>query len=173
MDRHYYSVPYQLVRQEVDVRISAQMVEVFHRGQRVACHRRNLLVGHHTTVTAHLPKAHRDYAEWTPQRLIRWAEQTGPHTAALVERILASRPHPQQGYRSCLGILRLGKTYGSERLEAACRRAVTIGALSYKSVESILKRGLDQQPLLSADTPAEETTTPLTHANLRGPDYYH
>jgi transposase len=174
VDRHYYSVPYQLVRQEVDVRISAQMVEVFHRGQRVACHRRNLLVGHHTTVTAHMPKAHRDYAEWTPQRLIRWAEQTGPSTATLIERILASRPHPQQGYRSCLGILRLGKTYGADRLEAACRRAVAIGALSYKSVESILKRGLDQQPLPGADTPAEETTaTPLTHANLRGPDYYH
>jgi len=174
VDRHYYSVPYPLVRQEVDVRISAQVVEVFHRGQRVACHRRNPTAGHHTTVTAHMPKAHRDYAEWTPQRLIRWAEQTGVHTATLVERILASRRHPQQGYRSCLGILRLGKTYGSERLEAACRRAVTIGALSYKSVESILKRGLDQQPLPGTDTPAEETTaTPLTHANLRGPDYYY
>jgi len=174
VDRHYYSVPYPLVRQEVDVRISTQLVEVFHRGQRVACHRRNPAVGHPTTVTAHMPKAHRDYAEWTPQRLIRWAEQTGAHTATLVERILASRPHPQQGYRSCLGILRLGKTYGSERLEAACRRAVTIGALSYKSVESILKRGLDQQPLPGTDTPAEEiTATPLTHANLRGPDYYH
>lgn len=172
VERHYYSVPYQLVRQEVDVRLSAVTVEVFQRGQRVACHRRNPLPGRHTTVVAHMPKPHREYAEWTPQRLIRWAEQTGPSTATLVERILASRPHPQQGYRSCLGILRLGKTYGAERLEAACRRAVAMGALSYKSVESILKRGLDRQSLPSADT-ATEAPTPLTHANLRGPDYYH
>ncbi|HYQ92310.1 MAG TPA: IS21 family transposase, partial [Candidatus Competibacteraceae bacterium] len=172
VERHYYSVPYQLVRQEVDVRLSDVTVEVFQRGQRVACHRRNPLPGRHTTVPAHMPKPHRDYAEWTPQRLIHWAEQTGPNTATLVERILASRPHPQQGYRSCLGILRLGKTYGAERLEAACRRAVAMGALSYKSVESILKRGLDRQSLPSADT-ATTAPVPLTHANLRGPDYYH
>ena len=170
VERHYYSVPYPLVRQEVEVRLTAATVEVFRRGQRVACHRRNPLPGRHTTVAAHMPKPHREYAEWTPQRLIRWAEQTGPSAGALVEHILASRPHPQQGYRSCLGILRLGKSYGAERLEAACRRAVALGAFSYKSVESILKRGLDRQPLPDAHADAP---TPARHANLRGPNYYH
>jgi transposase len=119
-----------------------------------------------------MPKAHREYAEWTPARLVRWAEQTGPSTAALVERILATRPHPQQGYRSCLGILRLGQTYGTDRLEAACRRALAIGGFSYKSVDSILKRGLDRQPLPDPLAPPEAVPAP-THANLRGPAYYH
>ena len=170
-ERHYYSVPYTLVRQEVDVRLTATTVEVFHHRQRMAGYRRDPRPGRYTTVTAHMPKAHREYAEWTPERLVRWADQTGPSTAALVERILATRPHPQQGYRSCLGILRLGKTYGADRLEAACRRALAIGGFSYKSVDSILKRGLDQQPLPDP-TPSTESAPP-PHANLRGPAYYH
>lgn len=173
VERHYYSVPYQLVRQEVDVRVASYTVEVFYRGKRIAAHRRSAKTGHHSTVTAHMPKAHREYGQWTPQRLIGWARQTGPHTAGLIEQILASRPHPQQGYRSCLGILRLGKSYGGERLEAACRRALAIGALSYKSVESILKRRLDQQPLPDNET-ADATQAPLPdHANIRGAGYYH
>lgn len=172
VERHYYSVPYTLVRQEVEVRLTAATVEVFHHRQRVASHRRDPRPGRYTTVTAHMPKAHREYAEWTPARLVRWAEQTGPSTATLVERILATRPHPQQGYRSCLGILRLGQTYGADRLEAACRRALTIGGFSYKSVDSILKRGLDQQPLPDPVTPTEAVPAPI-HTNLRGPAYYH
>jgi len=171
VERHDYSVPYTLVRQEVDVRLTAATVEVFAQRQRVASHRRDHRPGRYTTVTAHRPKAHREYAEWTPERLVRWADQTGPSTAALVERILATRPHPQQGYRSCLGILRLGKTYGADRLEAACRRALAIGGFSYKSVDSILKRGLDQQPL--PDPTHSTESTPPPHANLRGPAYYH
>lgn len=171
VERHYYSVPYTLVRQEVDVRLTATTVEVFDQRQRVASHRRDRQPGRYTTVTAHMPKAHREYAEWTPERLVRWADQTGPSTAALVERILTTRPHPQQGYRSCLGILRLSKTYGADRLEAACRRALAIGGFSYKSVDSILKRGLDQQPLPDP-TPSTESAPP-PHANLRGPAYYH
>jgi transposase len=171
VERHYYSVPYQLARQEVEVRLSAQTVEVVHQGHRVAYHRRTASAGHQTTVAAHMPKAHRASAEWSPQRLLQWAEQTGSSTATLVERILTARPH--QGHRACVGILRLGKTYSAERLEAACQRALAIGALSYKSLESILKRGLDQQPLPGADTSEETTATPLTHANLRGPQYYH
>jgi transposase len=106
--------------------------------------------------------------EWTPQRLIRWAADSGVATAQVVETILASRPHPQQGFRSCLGIMRLGKRYGSERLEAACHRALTIGACSYKSIESILKNGLDRTPLPSRP-PAPAS---LRHANIRGPEYY-
>jgi len=171
VERHYYSVPYTLVRQEVDVRLTAT-VEVFRHRQRVASHRRDPRPGRHTTVTAHMPRAHREYAEWTPERLVRRADQTGPSTAALVERILATRPHPQQGYRSCLGILRLGQIYGTDRLEAACRRALTIGGFGYKSVDSILKRGLDRQPLPDPLAPTEAVPAP-THANLRGPAYYH
>jgi transposase len=166
---HYYSVPYALVRQQLDVRLSAQVVEIFHQGKRVASHRRSPHKGRHSTVAAHMPTAHRHYAEWTPQRLIGWAANSGAATAQVVETILASRPHPQQGFRSCLGIMRLGKSYGAERLEAACRRALTLGACSYKSIESILKNGLDHSPL---PHPAKGTPPPR-HANIRGPEYYH
>jgi transposase len=170
LDRHYYSVPYQLVRQEVEVRLTAQTVEVFYRSKAVAYHRRAAQVGQHTTVAAHMPRSHREYAEWTPQRLIRWAHKVGPYSAQLVEQILAARAHPSRGYRSCLGILRLGKSYGDQRLEAACRRALVIGGLSYKSVESILKRKLDQQPLPVAESSTESLPA---HSNIRGSDYYH
>jgi transposase len=167
-DGHYYSVPYALVKQQLEVRVSARVVELFHKGTRVASHVRSRLKGRHSTVAAHMPTAHRHYVEWTPQRLIRWAADSGAATAQLVATMLASRPHPQQGFRSCLGIMRLGKSYGAERLEAACRRALTIGACSYKSIESILKNGLDRAPLpASPPTPA-----PLRHAHIRGPEYY-
>jgi transposase len=118
-----------------------------------------------------MPRTHREYAGWTPQRLVRWAEKSGPATAQLVTTILAARAHPQQGYRSCLGVMRLGKAYGDARLEAACRRALALGATSFKSVQSILKRNLDQQPLPS--TEASQTAEPITHANIRGSKYYH
>ncbi len=168
VEGHYSSVPYALVKQQLDVRLSAQVVELFHKGKRVASHQRSPLKGRHSTVTAHMPKAHQRYAEWTPQRLIHWAAHSGPATAHVVETILASRPHPQQGFRSCLGIMRLGKSYGVERLEAACQRARTLGACSYKSIESILKNGLDRRPL----PPKPEATAGPAHANIRGPQYY-
>ena len=169
VDHHYYSVPYTLVRQHVDVRLTAQCVECFHKGQRVSSHRRSSLKGQHTTVTAHMPTAHQAYAEWTPERLVRWAETSGPATAQLVATILATRVHPIQGFRSCLGIMRLGKTYGADRLAAACTRALALQAHSYKSVASILRHGLDQQPL----TPDRVSPPSILHANLRGPHYYH
>lgn len=169
VEHHYYSVPYQLVKCEVEVRLSAHTVEIFHRGKRVASHRRSSRRGAHTTVNTHMPTAHRAYAEWTPQRLVRWAEKIGPATAALIAHILASRAHPQQGFRSCLGILRLGKSYGPTRLEAACQRALRIGAASFKSVDSILKHNLDQQPLPEPSP----STVPGNHGNLRGPGYFH
>ena len=168
VEGHYYSVPYALVKQQLEVRISARVVELFHKGTRVASHVRSRLKGRHSTVAAHMPTAHRHYVAWTPQRLIRWAADSGAATAQVVETILASRPHPQQGFRSCLGIMRLGKSYGAERLEAACRRALTLGACSYKSIESILKNGLDRTPL-PASPPAP---APLHHGNIRGPEYY-
>jgi transposase len=169
VDGHYYSVPYALIKQQLDVRLSAHVLEIFHKGTRVASHPRSAHKGRHTTVAAHMPQAHQHYAEWTPQRLIQWAAQTGAAAAQLVETILTSRPHPQQGFRSCLGIMRLGKRYGTDRLEAACRRAIVIGACSYKSIESILKHDLDRQPL--PDRPAAAPA--ITHANIRGPQYYH
>src|SRR5262245_8271364 len=164
VDGHYSSVPYRLVKQQLDVRLSAQVVEVFHTGKRVASHQRSALKGRHTTVVVHMHKAHQHDAEWTPQRLVLWAANTGEATAQVVDTILASRPHPQQGFRTCLGIMRLGKRYGAERLEAACRRAIRIGACSYKRIESLLKHALDQQPL-----PGPPAAAPvITHGNIRG-----
>jgi transposase len=167
VERHYYSVPYHLLHQQVEVRLSSQVVEIFHRGQRVASHLRSADRGRHTTVTEHMPRHHREYLEWSPDRLVRWAQQVGPATAAVVEQILASRLHPVQGYRACLGILRLGKP-GPARLEAACQRALAINALSYRSIDSILKHGLEAQPL-PAPVPS---ASPIAHANIRGAHYY-
>jgi transposase len=168
VEGHYYSVPYVLVRQQLDVRVTSQVVELFHKNTRVASHHRSPLKGRHSTVAAHMPTAHQRYAEWTPQRLIDWAATSGVATSRVVEKILESRPHPQQGFRSCLGIMRLGKSYGAERLEAACRRALQIGACSYKSLESILKQGLDHQPV----PPPPATTLVVQHDNIRGALYY-
>lgn len=165
---HYYSVPYQLVSERLDLRVTACTVECLRRGKRVASHLRSARAGGHTTVAAHMPRAHRAYAEWTPQRLVRWAEQTGPETARLVAAILAARPHPQQGFRSCLGLLGLGKRYGAGRLEAACGRALLVGGTSYRSVRSILAAGLDQQELPAA----QPRQLALVHENIRGPLYY-
>jgi len=169
IEGHYYSVPYQLLRRQLDARYTARTVECFHKGQRVASHIRSLLKGHHTTLPEHMPKSHRQYAEWTPQRLIRWAGKTGSATAAVVQTILERRAHPQQGFRSCLGIMRLGKSFGQDRLEAACRRALKLGCCTYKSIESILRQGLDRQ----AWPKQQELDLPLEHDNIRGSDYYH
>ncbi len=169
VDGHYYSVPHALIKKQLDVRITAQTIECFHRGQRVASHRRSHLKGRHTTVPDHMPEAHRQAGDWSPERLARWAAQTGPATEKLILTVLGARKHPQQAYRACLGILRLGKAYGDERLEAACRRALILGSHSYKSIASILKHRLDEQPL----TEAQELPLPEDHDNIRGPSYYH
>ncbi len=165
---HYYSVPYQLVRKEVDVRVSATTVECFLKGRRVAAHVRSGKRGHHTTVREHMPAAHQAHAEWTPQRLVRWAGEVGPSAAAVVEAIMSARAHPQQGFRPCLGLLRLGKRYGNDRLEAACARALLIRSASYRSVKSILETRLDEQPLPTAATGNDV----VEHHNIRGPEYY-
>jgi transposase len=168
VDRHYYSVPYQLYGREVEVRLTAKTVECFHKGHRVASHARSFLIGGHTTVKEHMPKAHQIYAEWTPERVIRWTTQAGPSTRSVAECILSSRLHPQQAFRSCLGLMRLGQTHGNPRLEAACTRALHFQTTSFTSVKSILKNGLDRTPL-------EETAIvlkPIDHPNVRGPAYY-
>jgi len=161
---HYYSVPFSLVHEAVDVRFTATTVEIFHRGQRVAAHRRSDVRGGHTTIATHMPKAHQAHAEWTPSRILEWAEHVGGQTHALVDAILKDRPHPEQGYRSCLGLFRLGQRYGPARLEAACARALAVGARSYRQADAMLKRGLDRAPLpghttlvpVPAISPAEE-----------------
>jgi len=167
VEHHAYSVPHPLVHAEVEARLTAAMVEVFERGQRVAVHRRSFQRGGFTTDPAHMPKSHQAHAEWTPSRFQRWAATIGPETAALVTAILTSRPHPEQGYRSCLGLFRLSKRYAPSRLEAACARALAAGARSYRHVDAILKRGLDR----TTDTPA--TASVPDHDNIRGRDYYH
>jgi transposase len=166
-DRHYYSVPYLLAGQAVDVRLSAATVEVFQAHRRVASHARRFTPGY-STEAAHMPESHRRHAEWTPSRIISWAAATGPATAKLAEAIMAARRHPEQGFRSCLGIIRLGDRYGADRLEAACERALAVRALSYRSVESILRTGLDRQSLPAEGPPRVHPD----HDNLRGPEYF-
>ena len=169
IEGHYYSVPSPLVHRALDIRLTATTVECFHKSQRVASHLRSNERGRHTTVAAHLPSAHQRYLAWSPSRLIQWAETIGPATAAVVDTLLTRRRHPEQGYRSCLGVLRLERLYGSARLEAACHRAQAIDAVAYKSVQSILKTGLDQQPL---PEPAPPIPLPIEHDHLRGTTYY-
>ncbi len=169
VERHHYSVPYTLVKRQLDARLSATTVELFHKGARVASHRRNFHKGGYTTVRAHMPRSHQEYLDWTPQRFVNWANKTGLATATVIDEILASRPFPQQGYNACYGVMRLGKSFGDARLEAACARAVALGTASYRSIESILKKGLDQRPLPQPTAPSE----PVHHENVRGADYYH
>ena len=167
-DKHYYSVPYALYGLELDVRLTATTVECFHKGTRLASHVRSYLPGRHSTVKEHMPKAHQSYAEWTPERVIAWTTQAGPFTKSVAEKILASRLHPQQAFRSCLGLMRLGKIYGAARLEAACQRALIYQATSYRSVNAILKSSLDKEPLSTK----LKTAPPITHPNIRGSGYF-
>jgi transposase len=166
---HWYSVPYRLIREVVEARITDRTVEIFHHGVRVAVHVRSPISHRHTTIPDHMPSAHRRYADWTPSRLRREATQIGPATAGLVELILKAKPHPEQGFRACLGILRLVRSYGTERVEAACQRGIDIGARTYGSVVSILRNNLDRayRPQPVPDTPS------VQHGNIRGGRYYH
>lgn len=168
---HFYSVPYALVHQVLEARVTATTVELYQGGERVASHVRSDERGRHTTQPEHMPKAHQKHLEWTPSRLVHWAGTIGPNTQKLVESILRERPHPELGYRSCLGILRLAKRYGNERLEAACTRALAVSARSFRHVDSILQNGLDRLAPPTAQAQPEPATQ--THENVRGGDYYH
>jgi len=165
--KHYYSVPYGLVRQEVEARITARTVEIFLRGKRVASHLRSTLPHRPTTIAEHMPSSHRRYRDWTHERIRREAARIGPDADTLIEVILRSRPHPEQGFRSAIGILGLVKRYGQERVDAACARALVLNARSYKSVAAILKSGTDK----TAAT-AQEAAPILFHPNIRGRGYY-
>jgi transposase len=165
---HYYSVPYRFARSQVEARLTARTVEIFLKGERIAAHIRMSGNHKHTTVAEHMPSSHRRYAGWTIERIRADARLIGPAMAALCELILEHRPHPEQGFRACLGIVRLARPYGSERLEAAADRAIDIGARTYGSVKSILDNNLDRRPAQKRATDG----TPILHANIRGPRYY-
>lgn len=168
-DRHNYSVPFRLLHAKLDVRLTATTIEVFNKGERVAAHPRSYAAWKHTTLPEHMPPEHRKYAEWTPSRILAWAGKTGPSTAEVAGKIMAAKAFPEQGYRACLGVMRLGEHYGAQRLEAACRRALRFNAASFRSIKSILALGLDRQ----ADGEAARQTTLPFHENIRGGGYYH
>jgi len=170
VDHNFYSVPHQLGGERVDTRATARVIEIFFRSHRIASHVRLEGRGRYSTVKEHMPASHRAHLEWTPSRLIRWAETTGPATGLVVAEILKSRPHPEQGYRSCLGIMRLSERYGPARMEAACLRAHRLGAASYKTVKNILGAGFDTLPF---DEPSEVSNQLPVHDNIRGAGYYY
>ena len=165
---HRYSVPHALVGRHIDLRVTAHTVEAFLGGQRVCGHPRSLSRRGFTTEPAHMPRSHREFAEWTPERLESWALDTGPSTAALVRELLLGKVHPQQGFKSCMGIIGLGRRYSAPRLEAACSRALRFRAYSYRTVKAILEKGLDTEP--PAEAPPDPA--PLSHANVRGAAYF-
>jgi transposase len=168
VDHNFYSVPYQLVHALVEARATRATIEIFFNGRRVAVHAALTGRGHFATQVAHMPRAHRAHAEWSPSRLIAWAEQTGAATGRLVAGILERRPHPEQGYRACLGLMRLGRVHGVDRLDAACARAERLRSYRYKTVEHILHHQQDRLPL---DDPPPARPA-LTHENVRGAAFY-
>ncbi len=172
VDKHYYSVPYRYLKENIDVRLTSTTLECFHKGNRIALHQRSYKPGH-STMHEHMPRAHQDYAEWTPERMHNWANSIGPNTGKLIKALTDMHKIPEQSYRSCLGILRMGKTYGNERLENAAIRALHIGAIRYKNIESILKSGLDQQPLPKPDSESMAAVPTRLHDNIRGSKYFH
>jgi transposase len=167
LDGHFYSAPHRLVREQMDIRHTETTVECLYKGNRVASHPKSSVQGGFTTTPEHMPKGHREYAEWTPQRLVSWAAETGKATAQVVESILSRKAYPEHGFRSCMGVISLGKRYSKERLEAACERALYIKGVNYRSIKSILENNLDQKPL-----PKQQELLPVAHENIRGTDYY-
>ena len=166
--KHYYSVPYRHTRCEVEVRLTARHVEIFLKDERIAAHIRSSGNYKHTTLPEHMPSSHRRYAGWTTERILKDATLIGAATAALCEQIFEARPHPEQGYRACIGIVRLAGPYGKDRVEAAAERAIEIGAKTYGSVKSILEHKLDRRPARKRATDAAS----IQHDNIRGPRYY-
>jgi transposase len=170
VEHNLYSVPHQLLGEQVEARTTASTVEVLVRGRRIASHRRLSGRGQYSTNPEHMPHSHRAHAEWSPSRLIGWAEKTGAATGRLVSEILKRRPHPEQGYRSCLGIMRLVERHGASRTEAACAKAERLRALSYQTVKNILGAGVETLPF---DDPAGTPSTLPAHENIRGAGYFH
>ena len=164
----FYSVPYTLLKQEVEVRATPAILEIFHRGQRIASHVRGGQKYGASTQPEHMPEAHKRHTEWSPERLLAWVEASSSAMKEVAEAILRSRPHPEQGFRACLGLLRLSETYGTGRAEAACKKALALCAPNYKSVKAILQNGMDRLP----DKPEPTPSLPVEHDNIRGAHYY-
>jgi transposase len=167
-DANFYSVPYALTGEAVEVRATPATVEIFHQGKRVASHLRSRGRNQSVTTAGHRPKSHQAHLEWTPSRMVDWAGKVGPHTARLVARILDEKPHPEMGYRACLGLIRLAAKHSPERMEAACERGLVTGAIGYRHIKSILQNGLDRQPFTAKEPPRPAHT----HENLRGAEYF-
>jgi transposase len=166
-NKHFYSVPHGLVQQEIEIRATAKTIEILSKGLRVASHVRDDTAHKYSTLGAHMPNAHREYAEWTPERLMKWAAKVGPNCVAMVQGIMRRKQHAQQGFTACMGVVSLSNKFGIERVEAACARAVKAQAFSYKSVKAVLRNGLETQPLeVAKDVPLP------THENIRGPGYF-
>ena len=163
-----YSVPDRLISAEVDVRVTARIVEIFHRGKRVSVHQRRYIGTRHSTDPDHMPSSHRHYAEWTPERFLRWGSKIGPNTEGLIAAVLARRKHPEQSYRTCLGILHHYRGVAPTRAETVSARALELGALTSKSIASLLSRKPDKSAVKDG-----AQCTLFDHANLRGPGYYH
>lgn len=172
LEGHYYSVPHNLVKQEIEIRFTNTTVECLYQGKRVASHPRHYRQGAHTTCFEHMPKAHQKYRSWTPARFLNWALDIGPSTRDLVQQLLTCKPHPEQGFRSCMGLLRLAKLHGATRLEQACTRALALGSPRRSSVASILKKGLENSSLPES-IQEQRIQSILLHDNIRGPEHYH
>jgi len=172
-DKHYYSVPHHLVKQAVEVQASDTTVAIYHHGQRIASHPRSNRKGGHTTCIEHMPRSHRALQGWSPERFLRWAGDIGSETAEVVKALLQQKRHREQNYRSILALLSLANKHGRERLNKACGRALLIGSPNRRSVESILKQGLDQVPLETANDEEQQSLNLDHHENVRGEDYYH
>ena len=170
VEKHYYSVPYTLVKQRLEAHVSGQQVKLYHHGNLVAIHPRAYSAGRHSTNEQHMPEAHRKHQQWTPQRLEHWAAQIGKDTEALVKRYLAERKHPEQSYRRCLGLLNLAKQYSPERLNRACARALHTQVIHLKAIKNILSKGLEQQPLPNEQI---DLLSAIEHQNIRGKNEYH
>ena len=171
LEQHYYSVPYHWIGKEIELRFSAECIECWYQGKQIALHIRSYRKGSHTTLADHMPKAHRKHMEWTPGRFLNWATQIGIATTRLVKHLLECKPHPEQGYRSCLGLLNLSKRYGNIRLEKACERSWQLGARTRRSVDSILSHNLEEQPTNNENIKTSEHS--IQHENLRGKNHYH
>lgn len=171
IEKHYYSVPYGLVKKQIEAHVSEHTVSLYYQGQQVATHLKSERLGGHTTRVEHMPKAHQDYVKWNPERLKNWAGNLGEYVLQWVEYQLSSKDHPQQGIRVCLGALNLSKQYSKDRLDAACQRALDTGGYRLSNIKAILKNNLDAVVIQAPEQP--DLLAELEHENVRGEDYFH
>jgi len=166
-DKHYYSVHYKHMGEKVKLIYTKSYVEIYSKGERIALHQRNYRKYGYTTVKDHMPSAHQFITDWSPEKFLSWATDIGTETKAVVEKILESKAHPEQGYKSCVGILSFARKVGKERLNKACSRAIYYQNYNYGSIKNILDRGLDKETLIEED----QYKLPF-HDNIRGKEYY-